>query len=132
MNAVAVVVHDPEDELSRGVALLRGSAIPPRRLGVVLGNALAFGVHVPEIELSPGVAPLGVNPEPSKGRGMVTSLVRRDGFFECLSCGGRRAHDRQQQCRGHGEESSRPVRRAHVSPVPFEPTGPSRCCLPDT
>ena len=100
--------------------MLRGSAVPPRRLGVVLGNALAFGVHVPEIELSPGVASLGVNPEPSKGRGMVTSLVCCSGFLHGLRRSGRRAHDRQQQCRGQGEQSTRPVRRAHDSSAPFK------------
>ena len=42
-----------------GVALLGGEAVPPHRLGVVLGHALAVGVHDPEVELRGGVTLLG-------------------------------------------------------------------------
>ena len=123
-DAGAVFVHEPEVVLSASMALLRGSAVPPRCLGVVLGNALALVVHDSEIELSTGVALLGVEPELEQGSGVVASLVGRHRLVEGLCHRRKRAQDRQQQCRDQGEEFSRPVRRAHVSSAPFEPRQP--------
>ena len=50
-------------------------AVPPHRLGVVLGHTLAAGVHEPEVELRGGVALLGVVLESSKGGSIVASLI---------------------------------------------------------
>jgi hypothetical protein len=46
-NTLAVVVHDPEIELSIGDALFGRLAIPTRRSGMVLPHALALVVHQP-------------------------------------------------------------------------------------
>ena len=67
----AVGVHKPEVALRGGVALLGAEAVPPHRLGVVLGHALAVGVHEPEIGLRGGVALLGGKAEPPHRLGVV-------------------------------------------------------------
>ena len=48
-----------------------GEAVPPHRLGVVLGHALAVVVHDPEIELRGGGALLGSEAVPPHRLGVV-------------------------------------------------------------
>ena len=123
-NALAIVVHKPETELSIGAAKFCGPAVPPHRLGIVLGNAHAVLVPEPELVLNISVILLGVNSKPPKVRGVVILLVCRYGLFKCLRRSGKRADGRQQQCHDKCEESSRTAPRAHVSSAPFDTCQP--------
>ena len=58
-DTLAVVVHDPEIELSSGVALVGRLAIPAQRSRIVLRDTPTFVVHDAEIALSTGVALVG-------------------------------------------------------------------------
>ena len=53
------------------VTLLGSEAVPPHRLGVVLGHTLAVGVHDPEIGLRGGVTLLGSEAVPPHRLGVV-------------------------------------------------------------
>ena len=55
-DAPPVGVHDPEEELRFGKALLGGEAVPFHGFGFVLEDALAEDVHEPEEELRVGTA----------------------------------------------------------------------------
>ena len=68
-------MHESEIELSADVALLRSSAVPPRRVGGVLSNAVAFAVHEPEIELSVGVSLFGGSAKPPHRFGVVLGNI---------------------------------------------------------
>ena len=70
-NPRACVVHDPEVDLRRGVALVGREPKPPDRLGVVLRNPRAGVVHDPEVELRRGVALVGREPKPPDRLGVV-------------------------------------------------------------
>ena len=95
-----------EIELRGGVALLGGEAVPPHRLGVVLGHALAVGVHESEIELRGGVALLGVVLESSKGGGIVASHICLYRCIEPLCCRRKGTYCDEQQ-RSSSEELRR-------------------------
>ena len=66
---------NPRLNCAKALTLLGAEAVPPHRLGVVLGHALAVGVHEPENELRGGVTLLGVVLESSKGGGIVASHI---------------------------------------------------------
>ena len=96
------------DELRAGVALLGGEAVPPHRLGVVLGHALAVVVvvHEPEVGLRGGVVLLGVVLESSKGGGIVASLICLYRCIERLCCRRKGTHCDEQH-RSSSEELRR-------------------------
>ena len=74
----------PEVDLSEGVSLLGGAAIPLRRLGSILRNALAVAIHDPEAKLSLGVSLFGKVPKTKQGRCVIAA--GRSGRFEHLGC----------------------------------------------
>ena len=72
----------PRFELRVGVTLLGAEAVPPHRLGVVLGHARAVGVHDPEVELRGGVTLLGGEAVPPHRLGGVLGHTLAVGVHE--------------------------------------------------
>ena len=69
--ALTGVVHDPDVELRRAVALLGGKKIPLDSFGIVLKDTTTAAVHGPEIELGGSVAPFGGQAVPVQGFGII-------------------------------------------------------------
>ena len=55
-HARAVVVHEAQNDLRGGIALVDGPEVPEHRLFVILKNALAFAVDEVQIGLGAGMA----------------------------------------------------------------------------
>src|SRR6185503_17951451 len=70
-RAARSAVHDAEIDLSVGIALLGGAAIPLDRLAVVTRDALAVRVHETEETLGLHVALVRGHAEPLRGLGQV-------------------------------------------------------------
>ena len=69
-------------ELREGVTLLGSEAVPPHRLGVVLGHTLAVGVHESEVGLRGGVALRGGEAVPPHRLGVVLGHTLAAGVHE--------------------------------------------------